>query len=201
MMRWLATWIAAVAFGLLPGCSRVADRNSAVEQHPSIIAPVSFDLEPLQSSDGSQQWIGVHHSPGKIARFRMDFGAPETTPGEPGVKSGEGTLLPEPGSDSSALLIELQKALQAKAAFQVPPTKTSVPFTYINIGDHLSQTPTGEFIANPPGNWTAMRLILGDGARESQIFLHIDAGTKKGQFSMKDASYGDLALAELAKVL
>jgi hypothetical protein len=168
-------------------------------------APVSFDLEPLQSSDGSRQWIGAYNSSGKAARFRMDFGAAESTPGktagDPAVLSGEGTLIPEPGSDSSVLLVDLQKALRARTAPQAPLTKTSVPFTYVNIGDHLSQAQAGGFNANPPGDWTAMRLIFGDGNRESEIFLHINASTKKGQFSMKDPRYGDLALAELAKVL
>jgi hypothetical protein len=37
-------------------------------------------LEPLQSSDGSQQWIGTYNSPGKIAKLRIDFGAAESTP-------------------------------------------------------------------------------------------------------------------------
>jgi hypothetical protein len=46
-----------------------------------------------------------------------------------------------------------------------------------------------------------LKLIFGDGDRESEIFLHINACIKKGQFSMKDPGYGDLALAELAKVL
>src|ERR1039457_2735960 len=46
-----------------------------------------------------------------------------------------------------------------------------------------------------------MKLIFGDGDRESEIFLHINASIKKGQFSMKDPRFGDLALAELAKVL
>jgi hypothetical protein len=31
-----------------------------------------------------------------------------------------------------------------------------------------------------------MKLIFGDGDRESEIFLHINASIKKGQFSMKD---------------
>lgn len=135
----------------------------------------------------------------------MDFGPSESTPGktagETAVKSGEGALMPEPGSDSSALLADLQKALGAKAAPTAPPAKTSVPFTYINVGESLSQAPGGGFIANPPGDWTALKLVFGDGDRESEIFLHINAGARKGQFSLKDPRFGDLALAELAKVL
>ncbi len=196
---------AAVAFVLLQGCNRVADRSLVVEHHPSDEASVTFDLEPLQSGDGSRQWIGIYNSPGKIAKFRIDFGPAESTPGktagDSGVKSGEGTLIPEPGSDSSVLLVDLQKALRARTAPKAPLTKTSIPFTYVNIGDNLSQASAGGFKANPPGNWTALKLIFGEGDRESEILLHINASTKKGQFSMKDPGHGDLALAELAKVL
>jgi hypothetical protein len=196
---------AAVALVLLPGCNQVTDRGLAVEHHLPDEASVGFDLEPLQSGDGSQQWIGIYNSAGKIARFRIDFGAAESTPGkaagESAVKSGEGTLIPEPGSDSSVLLVDLQKALRAKTAPKAPLTKTSIPFTYVNVGDNLSQARSGGFNANPPGNWTALKLIFGDGDRESEIFVHINARIKKGQFSMKDPRYGDLALAELAKVL
>jgi hypothetical protein len=131
----------------------------------------------------------------------MDFGAAESTPGNPAVKSGEGTLIPEPGSDSSALLADLQKALGAKSAPQVPPTRTSVPFTYVNLGENLSKAPSGDFTATPPGTWTAMKLIFGDGNRESEILLHIDASLKKAQFSKKDPRFADLVLTELAKVL
>src|SRR5258707_11569589 len=205
MIRWPTMCTAAVAFVLLQGCNRVADRSLVVEHHPSDEASVTFDLEPLQSGDGSRQWIGIYNSLGKIARFRIDFGAAESTPGktagDSGVKSGEGTLIPEPGSDSSVLLVDLQKALRARTAPKPPLTKTSIPFTYVNIGENLSQARTGGFNANPPGNWTALKLIFGEGDRESEIFLQINASIKKGQFSMKDPGYGDLALAELAKVL
>ncbi len=194
----------AVALAFLAGCNRGADRASVVERPQPEVTSVSFDLEPLPGSDGSQQWIGVYNSSGKIARFRMDFGAAESVPGkaagDPVVLSGEGTLLPEAGSDASTLLIDLQKALRAATAAKAPATKTGVPFTYVKIGDHLSPA-QGGFTANPPGDWTGMKLTFGDGDRVSEIFLHINAVTKKAQFSMKDPKYGDLALAELAKAL
>lgn len=135
----------------------------------------------------------------------MDFGATETIPGttsgNPVVKSGEGTIIPEPGSDSSVLLADLQRALRAKTAPKVPPTKTSIPFTYVILTEHLSPSAGGEFSANPAGTWTAMKLIFGDGDRESEILLHLNDAGKRGQLSMKDPENGDLALAELAKAL
>lgn len=120
----------------------------------------------------------------------MDFGAAETTPGGSGVQSGEGTLLPESGSDSSVLLADLREALRAKTAPIVPATRTSVPFTYVYVGDHLTQDNGGGFSATPPGNWTGMKLMFGDGDRESEILLYMNAGAKKGQFSMKDPRFG-----------
>ena len=65
----------------------------------------------------------------------------------------------------------------------------------------MSQARGGGFNTTPPGNWTALKLFLGQGEQESELFLNINIETKKGQFSMKDPDYGDLALAELAKVL
>src|SRR5436305_3885239 len=127
MIRWPGICVAAIALLLLPGCNRVADRGSAVEPHLPDQSSVSFDLEPVQSGEGSQQWIGIYNSPGKIARFRIDFGAAETVPGktagDSAVKSGEGTLIPQPGSDSSVLLVDLQKVLRAKTAPGAPLTK------------------------------------------------------------------------------
>ena len=201
MIRGRALCTVALSLVLLPGCNRVADRSPAVDHPLSEAAFVAFELQPLRSDDKSRQWIGSYSSSGKVARFRIDCGPAEATPGNASAKSGEGTLLPESGSDSSVLLMELQKALKARSAPQVPVAKTSVPFTYVNLWDHLSQTSTGEFSANPPGDWTALKLIFGEGERESQILLYLNDSTRKGQFSMKEPRYGDLALAELAKVL
>ena len=111
---------AAVAFVLSTGCNRVADHGSAVEHPLPEETSVGFDLEPVEGGDGSQRWIGIYNSPGKVARFRTDFGAAETTPGktagEPAVRQRDGTLIPELGSDSSARLTDLQKVLRFSGA-------------------------------------------------------------------------------------
>ena len=51
--------------------------------------------------------------------------------------------MPEPGSDSSVLLVDLRKALQAKAEIQPASIKTTVTFTFANIGDNVSQARGG----------------------------------------------------------
>lgn len=71
----------------------------------------------------------------------------------------------------------------------------------MNIGDNLSQGASGGFNAAPPGNWTAIKVFIGEGEQEAEVFLNINVVIKKGQFSIKDAEYGDLVLTQLAKVL
>jgi hypothetical protein len=190
----------------LSGCNQKESGGAVVtEAHVPGDSSVAFELEPVQSGDGSRQWIGTYASPGKIARFRMDFGPTESVPGknpaDPKIESGEGTLQPEPTSDSSVLLADLQKALHAKSLPVPAEKKTSVPFTYVKIGDNLSQTSGGGFSKIPPGNWTSMKLIFGPENKEGEVFLNINPNIRKGQFSMKDPDSGDRVLVELAKVL
>jgi len=198
--------IFSVAIALiLGGCSRRESRSAVAETHFPSDESVAFELEPVQGGDGSQQWIGTYASQGKVARFRMDFGPLESPPGktaaESKIKFGEGTLIPEPASDSSVLLADLQKALHAKTRPRPAEKRTSVPFTYAKIGENLSQASGGGFSETPPGNWTALKLIFGSEDKEGEVFLNINSNIKKGQFSMKDTDYGDRVLAELAKVL
>jgi hypothetical protein len=168
-------------------------------------ASVAFELEPLQGGNGSQQWIGTYASQGKIARFRIEFGPAKASTTRAGqdfnIKSGEGRFMPETGSDSTVLLADLRRALQAKTQPQPAPTRTSVPFTFANIGENLSQAAGGGFGTKPPGNWTALKIFLGQGDQEGEVFLNLNPKARKGQFSMKDQDYGDLVLGELAKVL
>jgi hypothetical protein len=99
------------------------------------------------------------------------------------------------------LLADLRKALQAKNQHQTAATKSSVQFTFANIGEDLSQAPGGGFGTKQPGNWTALKIFLGDGDQEGEFFLNLNPRTGRGQFSMKDPDYGDLVLGELARVL
>lgn len=205
MIRSARMWGAAIASLLLVGCNRVESRSFVAESYLPDEAAVAFDLEPLRSGGGLEQWVGTYNSGGKTARFRIEFGPAKFVPGKTaadfGIESGQGRLTPEPGSDSRVLLADLKKALQAKAVPQPPRKKPSIPFTYVHIGHHLSQAPGGGFNGNPPGNWTALKLFFGRGDQEAQVFLNLNARIKKGQFSMKDPDYGDLVLAELANVL
>ena len=78
-----------------------------------------------------------------------------------------------------------------------------LPFMFVNLGDNLSQAPGGGFDIKPPGNWTAIKIFIGEGEgeQEGDLFLNINAAIGKGQFSIKDPDYGDLVVQHLAAVL
>ena len=117
------------------------------------------------------------------------------------MSSGQGAFIAVPGSDASAMLAALKKALEAK---QIPAhirRAPRLPFEYVILGENDSQAKGGGFSDNPPGNWTAMKIFLGDGEDESEVFLNFNPVSGKAQFSEKDSDYGDTLLAKLATVL
>ena len=203
MIRCALVSFLAFALVVSVACKRVEQR--VAEFHVPDEPSVTIDLEPLQSDSQSQRWMGAYVSGGKVARFRIELGpakaAPAQITSEFTFKFGEGRLLPERGSDSIVLLADLQKALQAKTLPSTPPQKKTVPFPYANLGDNLSQAGGGGLTQDPPGHWTALKLFFGEGDQESQVFLNINSSIRKAQFAIKDPDYGNLAMAEFAKVL
>src|SRR4051812_25089326 len=84
-----------------------------IKPNPPDEASLTFDIEPLHGQVESQLWRGIYVSRGRTARFRIQLGAAKPIPGRAdsgfNFKFGEGQLLPEPESDSSVLLTDLQK--------------------------------------------------------------------------------------------
>jgi hypothetical protein len=46
-----------------------------------------------------------------------------------------------------------------------------------------------------------MKIFIGDGEDESEVFLNFNPVSRKAQFSEKDVDYGDTVLAKMATVL
>jgi hypothetical protein len=46
-----------------------------------------------------------------------------------------------------------------------------------------------------------MKIFIGDGDQQGEVFLNLNPVLRKGQFSIKDPDYGDIVLAQLASVL
>jgi hypothetical protein len=46
-----------------------------------------------------------------------------------------------------------------------------------------------------------MKIFIGKGDQEGQVFLNLNPVSSGGQFSIKDSEYGDIVAARLAEVL
>jgi hypothetical protein len=176
----------------------------AVEPYVSDSHSVGFDLTPLQTGNASSAWMGSYTSRGKTARFRIELDpAKEQETKDPKdfkIATGKGRFVAEPGSDASIFLPELKKTLDAKTLPRGVQRAAFLPFTYVSFGGKMSQTTEGGLNTNPPGNWTALKLFLGEGDQEAEVFLNYNPVIGKAQFSIKDDDYGDLLLAQFAKV-
>jgi len=197
------------AFGsiVLFGCNLSSTHMEEPVAEHYIPAPgsVGFDIEALQPDNSSRLWLATYSSQGKIAKFRIELGATKPLSDKESrdfdIEQGEGSFIAEPGSDSSILLADLKKALEAKKLPSKVQRVRSLPFTFVSFGKNQSQASDGGFNAKPPGNWTPMKIFIGEGEQEGDVFLNLNPVIKKGQFSIKDPDYGDAVLAHLARVL
>jgi hypothetical protein len=176
------------------------------EAYISDAGSVAFSIAPVATTDESSRWNAEYESEGKTARFGIVFGPakPLEDAGakEFDMKSGTGRFEAQDGSDASVLIANLAKALHATKIPANCRRVPSVPFDFVDLGHHMSQDPAdGGFNVRPRGNWTATKIFLGAGKQEGQVFLNINSAIRKGQFSIKDEEYGDVVLAQLAKVL
>jgi hypothetical protein len=166
---------------------------------------VGFDLTPSPGNPPAQLWMGTYTSGGKIAKFKFELSAAKDIPDKNfpslDIATGSGKFVSEPDSDASILLVHLKKALEAKSLPHRVHRLKELPFDYVILGKNNSLSSDGGFFAKPPGNWTAVKIFIGDGDQECEVFLNLNPVIGKGQFSIKDADYGNAVLASLAQVL
>jgi hypothetical protein len=197
------------AFGsiVLFGCNLSSTRTQeqVAEHYIPVPGSVGFDIEQLPSDASAQHWLATYASKGKTAKFRIELG-PSKPPEDKeskdfDIRQGKGRFLAEPGSDASVFLADLKNALEARKFPAKVQRARDLPFVFVSFGQNLSQDAGGGFNGQPPGHWTPIKLFIGEGEQEGQVFLNLNPAIKKGQFSIKDAEYGDIVLAHLARVL
>jgi hypothetical protein len=192
---------------LIGSCNRPSQKASEQirEQYISDPSSVGFNIEPLPGGNGSARWLATYSSQGKTARFEIELGSPATIDDKEAkafdIKSGEGRFIAVQQSDASVLLADLKRALEAKAIPAKGQRADSLSFTFVSLGQNQSQTTDGGFTDKPTGNWSPMKIFIGEGEEEGEVFLNLNPVLKKGQFSIKDADYGDIVLRQLARVL
>ena len=192
---------------LIGACNRASQKASdrIQEQYIPVSGAVAFDIEPLPGGNGSTRWLATYSSQGRTARFGIELGSVAAIDDKESqafdIKSGKGRLIAVQQSDASVLLADLKRALEAKVIPANVQWADSLSFEFVSFGEHQSQATDGGFAAKPTGNWTPMKVFIGEGEEEGEVFLNLNPVIKKGQFSSKDHDYGDIVLRQLARVL
>jgi hypothetical protein len=192
---------------LVGACNRPSQKtpDRLQEQYIPVPGAVAFDIESLPGGNGSTRWLATYSSQGKTARFEIELGPAAAIDDKASkafdVKSGKGRLIAVQHSDASVLLADLKRALEAKVSATNVQREDSLSFEFVSLGEHESQATDGGFAAKPPGNWTPIKVFLGEGEEEGDVFMNLNPVIKKGQFSIKDPDYGDIVLRQLARVL
>jgi hypothetical protein len=192
---------ALLGAGLFTGCQKQEAQPVAEPQVPAVgDGWLMFSLRPADRapSDDVKRYKAAYVADGKTALFDIELTMARPS-GQTPFAFTKGKFIAVPNSDASSLLLALQKTLQAKTLPSNPIRVAELPFSAAILGDHASHSPNGGFAMKPPGNWTSIKLFLGDGSAE--VFFNINLVLGKGEFSMKDPDYGDGVLQELAKVL
>jgi hypothetical protein len=187
--------------GLCTGCEKQQSQPIAEPQVPTVgdgWLMFSLRLADGASSDDVKRYSAAYVADGKTARFDIELTMARPS-GQTPFAFTKGKFIAVPNSDASGLLAALQKTLQAKTYPANVVRVAELPFHAVILGDHVSHSPNGGFAVKPPGNWTSIKLFLGNG--ESEVFLNLNTVLGKGEFSLKDQEYGDGVLQELAKVL
>jgi hypothetical protein len=202
---WNCLLVAAVISA--GACKSARNESSGVvaEAHDSGPDSVGFDIHPVQSGNGSQAWLASCVSKGKTARFRIELEPAHVSAAKDSkdfsFRFGKGRFVAEQGSDAEVLVMDLKKALAAKALPSKVERSATLPFTFVNLGENMSHDSGRGFSEKPRGSWTAMKIFLEAGDQEGEVFLNLNPQQGRGEFSIKDEDYGDFVVAQLAKVL
>jgi hypothetical protein len=208
MLHRLSALIPAILLFVAAACEHAPNESGSRTAEPYIqnSNSVGFDIAPAPKTDSSTSaWLATYFAQGKVARFRIEFGQGQRHDSKDlkdfPITTGNGRFVAEPGSDPSVLLSDLKKALEAKTLPSRVTRTASLPFTFVSLGEDMSQAAGGGFNVTPPGHWVAIKIFLVEGEQEGEFFLNLNPVSKKGQFSIKDEDYGDFVLSQLAKVL
>lgn len=209
-MRTLTTLVLFVSL-LISGCKKAptpaakgSDDSYRLETPipgGTQVGSVAFEITPVSTcSAGAHCFDASYSEQGRFARFRIILEAGRSQVDKYKMVFGSGYLLPNEGSDSSLFVQKLMHALEAHKTPQKPQRVRKLPFEYVILGEHQTREKDGGFV-NKPGDWTAAKIFLGKGEDEGEVFLNFNAKAGKAEFSIKDPEYGDIVLAELAKIL
>ncbi len=202
MRRWV--WISSIVVALLAGCSSPTKEVVAEPKPAPLVAPpsVALSIQP-QGPQTSDHWkyTASFTKNGKTSRFGVEFMVSKTSTQGLNVKVGRGSFIAIPHSDGFALLAVLKQVLKAKQDPSRDVRVRELPFDFLVQGENLDRGPSGTLVDSATGKWVSTKLSLGTGGEQGSLLFNFERGGGKGEFAMDEASFGDLVLKELAKVL
>jgi hypothetical protein len=216
-MRRLCNILFAVgvcALGYVGGCGRPSSppektAPSGLQTELNIPAndeeppPVVFGIkrnDTFAGVPGVEYYECRYQAHERIAQFGLEFKKGPMT-GKPAMSGVEGKFVAIAGSEDSALLQDLAKALEAKRIPRNSIRIPELPFDGIVLGEAESRNFHGGYSENPKGDWTTMKIFLPKGGDDGEVYLNVNPVSGQGEFSIKDSDYGDYVIAEFAKVL
>jgi hypothetical protein len=158
---------------------------------------VAFQISPSKSEAGKRSWLATYQADNRTARFVIELNE-SLQPIDNFAGFGKGRFVADSTSDASSLIAVLAKALEAKTVPKKSKRVASLPFEFASFGNHVARSADG-FGADGQGDWMVMKVFLQGG--EGEVFLNLNPVIGKGEFTIKDPDYGDIVIAELAKVL
>jgi hypothetical protein len=185
----------------LPGCKRSSTQGeaAAAEQYAPTEGSVGLDIISQGGSEASRRWLGTYTDDGRTTRFSIEVGSIQNSSDPTAPQMGKGAFTAETDSDPIPLLDSLKKALRATRTPTNVKKVDVLPFDYLLLGENQTRSPNGTFSPTAGGNWTVMKIFLAND--QAEVYFNFNPVIHKAEFAIKDATYGDRTLAELAKIL
>jgi hypothetical protein len=208
-------WTALVSFILSStnGCGKPSNTVSGLhltsiekpnpagnsQDPPSVTFKIRPAIEPTLPN--VEIYDCVYNARGRTAKFRLQLRQDRPTSREIPLAPAEGKFIAVAGSDNSAILEDLMKALEAKDFPGESSRISELAFDAVVLGERQSRSSGGGYSDNPRGNWKVFKLFFPKGGDDGELFLNLNPVLGEAELSMKDSDYGDYLLTQLAKVL
>jgi hypothetical protein len=198
----------------IAACTQLSNNSKAgiqpsptSQELPAVPGSLFFRIKQINNQDIKNgeinRWLAVYEKNGKVAKFQFELSLKNSESGSPFAFS-KGVFYRESDSDSSLLLSEIAKALEAKEFASSKVRIDKLEFSVAILGMGLSREKGkdvygGAFTSEPKGDWIATKVFVADG--EGEFYLNLNPVLGIGEISIKDSDYGETVLKELSKVL
>jgi hypothetical protein len=189
------------------GCRNAPDRvpeaRGALATNQQDPPSATFKIKPANevTLPNIELYDCLYQARGKTAKFRLQVRQDRPAAGKIPMAPAEGKFIAVSGSDGTAMLEDLLKALEAKHLPTQSMRNAEVAFDAVVLGENQSRSSSGGFSGKPRGDWKLLKLFFPKGGDDGEVYLNLNPISGEAEFAIKDPDYGDYVLAQLAKVM